>query len=219
MATRKIFLASSNELLEDREKFEIFINRKNNDWNSKGVFLELVIWEDFLDAMPPTRLQDKYNEAIRGCDIFVMLFCTKVGKYTAEEFETAFKQFQDTKKPFIYTYFKKAPVDIDGITHDDIKSLKEFQQKIKDLGHFQTNCKNIEELTLHFYQQLDKLVANGFIKFESVQRTASVSYQAELKGSGAITQGNGAVAVGAGGVYVGGKNTGSINNGTQINRK
>ncbi len=80
MNKKKIFLASSSELVDDRRQFEIFINRKNKAWVEKGVFLELVIWEDFLDAVSQTRLQDEYNRAIRDCDLFVMLFCTKVGQ-------------------------------------------------------------------------------------------------------------------------------------------
>ena len=63
--TIRIFLASSSELEEDRRDFEIFIGRKNKDWIAKGVFLHLVIWEDFLDAVSKTRLQDEYNKAIR----------------------------------------------------------------------------------------------------------------------------------------------------------
>lgn len=43
MQGRKVFLASSSELKEDRKEFEIFINRKNTDWHAKGVFLELVM--------------------------------------------------------------------------------------------------------------------------------------------------------------------------------
>lgn len=93
MQTKKLFLASSSELKEDRDQFEIFIGRKNQEWVGKGVFLKPVIWENFLDAMSKTRLQDEYNKAIAECDIFVMLFWTKVGKYTEEEFEHAFKQF------------------------------------------------------------------------------------------------------------------------------
>ena len=66
MATKKkIFLASSSELKEDRQQFEIFIDRKNKEWVDKGIFLELIIWEDFLDALSKTRLQDEYNQAIR----------------------------------------------------------------------------------------------------------------------------------------------------------
>ena len=32
MITKKLFLASSAELKEDRRDFEVFINRKNKDW-------------------------------------------------------------------------------------------------------------------------------------------------------------------------------------------
>lgn len=40
MQTIKIFLASSSELKADREQFEIFINRKNNDWVDKDVLIK-----------------------------------------------------------------------------------------------------------------------------------------------------------------------------------
>ena len=161
--SKKIFLASSSELKENREQFEIFINRKNKEWHHKGVFLELVIWEDFVDAMSKTRLQDEYNKAIKECDIFIMLFFTKVGKYTEEEFETAFGQFKKTNKPFIFTYFntKKNTVTV----KKDNASLIKFKKKLDKLGHFYTTYKNIEDLQLKFNKQLEKLVANGFIEF------------------------------------------------------
>ena len=214
----KIFLASSEELKADRDAFEIGINRRNNEWVGRGVHLKLVVWEDFLDAMSKTRLQDEYNQAIRGCDIFVMLFFTKVGIYTAEEFETAFKQFQATNKPFIFTYFKSALVDIDALDLEkNVASLRAFKEKLAALGHFHTTYKNVEGLLLHFRQQLDKLAADGFIEFRpdaGEAAPASVSYRAEVKGSGAVAQGSGAMAVGAGGVNVGGANTGLVNTGT-----
>ena len=94
LKTIKIFLASSSELKEDREQFEIFINRQNKNYTKDGIFLELFIWEDFLNAMSKTRSQDEYNKAIESCDVFVMLACTKVGKYTNEEFLVAVETFQ-----------------------------------------------------------------------------------------------------------------------------
>ena len=84
--TVRIFLASSAELKPDREAFEQAIARRNKDWNPRGVFLHLDIWEDLSAAMSPTRSQDEYNREIDRCDIFVVLFWTKVGRYTAEEF-------------------------------------------------------------------------------------------------------------------------------------
>lgn len=222
MLKKKLFLASSSELQEDRKEFELFINRKNKDWVEKGVFLELIVWEDFLDAVSQTRLQDEYNQAIRECDLFVMLFCTKVGKYTEEEFETAFGQFKATNKPFIFTYFKDAEISTGSANKQDLMSLWAFQEKLKALGHFQTVYKNIDGLKLHFNSQLDKLAASGFIELKPDQDKATAaggnSYQATLTGSGAIAQGPGVTAVGAGGVHVGGNSTGNINIGIQINK-
>lgn len=216
MQPKKIFLASSFELLDDRKEFEIFINRKNNEWVSKGVHLKLIVWEDFLDALSQTRLQDEYNKEIRDCDVFVMLFCTKVGPYTEEEFETAFGQFKATNKPFIYTYFKDAQISTGSANQKDLLSLWAFQEKLKAMGHFYTSYKNIDALKFHFNAQLDKLVASGFIEFKADESavTGGVSYHAINTSNGAIAQGGG-TAVGAGGVYVGGQHSVSINTDTQ----
>jgi hypothetical protein len=164
MITKKLFLASSSELRVDREQFEIFVNRKNNEWVAKGVFLQLVIWEDFLDAVSKTRLQDEYDKAIRECDIFLMLFWTKVGQHTEEEFETAFGQFKATNKPFIFTYFKDAEISVASASKRALMGLRAFQEKLSALGHFYTVYRSVDELKFKFNHQLDKLASNGFIE-------------------------------------------------------
>ena len=156
MKTIRIFLASSAELKSDREQFEIFINRKNKEYIKKEIFLELVLWKNFLDAMSATRLQDEYNKVIAECDIFISLFHTKVGKYTEEEFSKAFATFKENNKPFIYTYFKDTPINTSKIT-SEILSLLNFKEKLKELGHFQTDYADISDLKYQFDQQLIKL--------------------------------------------------------------
>ncbi|MCD4723635.1 MAG: hypothetical protein K8R63_02245 [Bacteroidales bacterium] len=110
--------------------------------------------------MSKTRLQDEYNNVVKQSDIFISLFFTKVGKFTLEEFETAFGQFKKTGKPLVYTYFKHAPINTGQITNE-IKSLLEFQDKLKDLGHFRTSYNNIEDLKLKFKNQLEKVLPNS----------------------------------------------------------
>ncbi len=173
MKTIKIFLASSAELKHDREQFELFINRKNKQWVARGLFLHLVVWEDFLDALSQTRLQDEYNQAIRNCDLFVMLFFTKVGKYTEEEFETAFGQFKQTNKPFIFTYFKDAEVNTGSLNRRDVLSLLNFQEKLDQLGHFYTRYKSTEDLLHQFGNQLDKLADTGFLELDKQRMEAA----------------------------------------------
>ena len=66
----KIFLASSNELIIDREAFETKIYRKSKKWFDKGISLHLEIWEDLSARMSNTRSQDEYNKKIREPDLF-----------------------------------------------------------------------------------------------------------------------------------------------------
>jgi hypothetical protein len=94
-----------------------------------------------------------------------MLFWTKVGQYTEEEFETAFRQFKATNKPFIFTYFKDAAIS-SGSADQGFDELWAFQKKLDTLGHFKTIYKNIDQLKFHFHQQLDKLAKNGFIELK-----------------------------------------------------
>ncbi|MEM7759768.1 MAG: NACHT domain-containing protein [Cyanobacteria bacterium P01_A01_bin.40] len=157
-STIKIFLASSSELQEERKEFEIFIYRKCKEYRKEGIFLELIIWEDFIDAMSPTRLQDEYNKAITDCDIFVSLFFTKVGKYTEEEFIKAWLTFKINNKPLIYTYIKDAHIKTSEIEKDNILSLFNFKKKLKEAGHYPTPYTNIDNLKSHFGGQLMKLV-------------------------------------------------------------
>lgn len=73
-----------------------------------------------------------------------MLFHTKVGRYTEEEFKTAFGQFKATNKPFIFTYFKDTEISLGGVKKEDLLSLLTFKEKLDKLGHFYTVYKNID---------------------------------------------------------------------------
>ncbi|HFA51570.1 MAG TPA: hypothetical protein ENJ95_21350, partial [Bacteroidetes bacterium] len=132
METIRIFIASSSELEADRKAFRNFLAVENDRLHKKGVYLELVQWEHFLDAVSHTRMQEEYNVELKKCDIVVCLFFRKAGKYTAEEFETALQQFKETGKPLIYTYFKK---DLNEAAEE---SLDQFKKYLADIGHFST---------------------------------------------------------------------------------
>jgi hypothetical protein len=153
----KIFLASSSELKVDRKEFELFINRMNKKLIHEGVFLNLEIWEDFLDAVSRTRLQDDYNEAVKNSDIFISLFFSKAGRFTEEEFDTAYGEFIRIGKPYVYTYFKDADIKTGDITNE-IQSLLYFKQKLKEIGHFPTSYTSTESLNYQFESQLQKLL-------------------------------------------------------------
>jgi hypothetical protein len=148
----KIFLASSNELKEDRNQFEILIRRKNDEWIAEGKpYLELQIWEEASDAMSATRSQDEYNKIIQEVDIFVMLFWIKVGKYTHEEFTLAKKLFQETGKPRVLVYQKMANPE------NQEQSLKDFINVLltQDKEYFWGNYEHFDTLQLKFEKELN----------------------------------------------------------------
>ena len=138
--TIKIFLASSEELRKDRDDFDLYFRQRNDALRKEGAYLEIIRWENFLDAMAETPLQEEYNRQVRACDIFVSLFMTKVGSYTEEEFDVAYQTFKQNGKPHIYTYFKDAPTSMAQIDKTAMQSLWQFQDKLKAMGHYSTKC-------------------------------------------------------------------------------
>lgn len=175
MKTIKIFIASSSELKEDRDQFRLFISKENDRLHSQNIYLKLIQWENFLDSISDTRLQDEYNNAIRECDIVLCLFFTKVGMYTAEEFDTAYKVFKDTGKPKIWTYFKDGQISTGAIT-DEINTLLDFKSKIGEMGHFYTSYSNIDNLINQFRSQLDKYLPSILIE-KPIRTKAGVNIQ------------------------------------------
>jgi Leucine-rich repeat (LRR) protein len=67
----RIFLASSKELSADRDEFDLYFRQQNDGLRARGIYLKIVRWENFLNAMSETRLQDEYNNEIQRADIFV----------------------------------------------------------------------------------------------------------------------------------------------------
>lgn len=154
----RIFLASSREMSDDRDQFDLYFRQLNDSLMKDGVYLAIERWENFLDAMSETRLQDEYNKAIRTCDVFVSLFFTKTGKFTEEEFDAAHKQFKGTGRPLIYTFFKNADIKTGSAREEDLMSLFAFKKKLKRLGHFHTEYNNIDDLKLQFRGQIEKIL-------------------------------------------------------------
>lgn len=160
--TIRIFIASSSELEDDRDEFRKFLSIENDTLHKKGVYLQLVQWENFLDAVSQSRLQNEYNEALKKCDIVICLFYAKAGKYTQEEFDVALRQFRETGRPLIYTYFKSGAPAVDSVDESSLALIK-FKERLASIGHFYTSYDGIRDLKLQFRKQLDMLEERGFI--------------------------------------------------------
>ena len=155
----KLFLASSNELLAEREKIEQELNRKNNMLRKRGFHIELRIWEDRIHVGKSLRSQDDYNLEIQECNLFAMMFYSKVGKYTLEEFELAQSLFGDKGLPRICVFQKDVDIPRNQ-KRADSESRFAFIEQMSNIGHFPVLFQNADQLINQLEDAIDKLLAD-----------------------------------------------------------
>lgn len=159
MRTIRIFLASSEELENDRNAFGNLVRKLDKIYEKRGIRIDLFEWEDYDAAYNDRRKQDEYNDQVRASDMFLALFHTKAGKYTIEEFDVATEEFRRTgKTPKSNVYCRDLqPGD------EESAELKEFKKRLFDeMGHYWSRYNNRDSMQLHFVMQL-QLVENSSI--------------------------------------------------------
>ena len=152
MKTIKIFLASSEELKDERLEMTDLVGRLNQTFKGRGIQLELKRWEYLDSSMGDQRKQDEYNDVLRECDICLVLFWRRFGSYTGEELDVAYQCYKDKHKPEkIYVFFEN-PDDEDVTTE-----LKEFIKSYESRygGHFFNKFLTIDSLKLEFLLQFE----------------------------------------------------------------
>jgi hypothetical protein len=168
MKTYPIFLASSLELKPEREKFEIFIGRQNKRLVKKNVLLQLDIWEDMGAELNKSRKQDDYNQVLHKAEIVLVLFWTKMGKYTLEEFDLAYRRFLDseTGRPLLYVYEKTVAPPREP-EHWEKESKREFKNRLltEKSEQFHSTFDHYAVLESHFLQTLHDLFQNNHLTF------------------------------------------------------
>lgn len=169
MKTIKIFLASSDELKEDRIAFGDLIRRLDSIYRKQGTTIELIEWEDLDISYNNCRKQDEYNDSIRQSDVFVALFHTLAGKYTQEEFEVAREENRKRKIPKILIHCRDLqPGEIES------KELTEFKERLNnELGHFWGHYNSNDKLHLDFvlWLQNTEFAGNDSLRIENDEVT------------------------------------------------
>jgi hypothetical protein len=150
-------LAASEDLQQDRNEFELYFRRQNDNYRVSGQYLEIVRGDNLFDAMSRTRKQDDYLRELEECDVFVCLVGGKAGAGIVEEFDCAWAQFKTLARPFIFTFFKDVATSTSH-NKDAMVSIWDFQKKLADLGHTPTLYKTDAELKLRFAEQLGHLL-------------------------------------------------------------
>ena len=153
--TITIFLASSDELINDRNSFQALISSLDDIYESRGIRVKCKRWEDFVAYCTGERTQDDYNKVLSNSDICICMFHRKAGAYTIEEFNHAMDEYNLTKDhPKTYVY---ARAIVDGEIEEE--ELKQFKADLfKKMGHYWCNYQTDDAMKLHFIMQFERLL-------------------------------------------------------------
>jgi small GTP-binding protein len=154
----KMFLASSSELKQEREKIEIALSRRNKTLRKQGFTVQLLTWEDS-KYQKYFRSQNNYNLAVDDCNFFAMLLHSKVGKFSNEEFNQAMNRYEKTQCPNIQV-FEKATDLPKNQTRKDSESRFDFLERLEKENHFTKTFTNPNELVQKLEDIIDNLMAD-----------------------------------------------------------
>lgn len=85
----RIFVASSKELLPERNALAYFVLAHEDEFAKRGLRVRLSKWEYVDPTMTEERTEDRYLDEMLNCDAVLMLFRHVLGKYTKEEVDKA----------------------------------------------------------------------------------------------------------------------------------
>lgn len=191
-----VLIASPSDVPEER----MAIAQALHDWNSlnsqvEGMMLQPVTWETHSAPAMGDRPQGLINnQVVRGCDMLIGAFWTRLGSPTGvEESGTVeeIKWFLTNKKP-VMLYYSKAQADLDTVDLDQLKKLKEFKSSIRDRG-IQEEYKTSEELKQKLSRQLTivmrEMNTGPVIDKRAVEAARASTRESEESGTGASEKG------------------------------
>ena len=159
-----VFLASSDELKNDRNSFHSLVASLDEIFEPRGYRIRCRRWEDFSAFCTGSRTQDDYNRIVRASDICICMFHRKAGEYTIEEFNQALDEYVKSQShPKTFVYIRAL---IEGEMEDE--ALKRFKEDLFDrVGHYWCNYATDDAMKLHFVMQLERIIpsvsGNAFV--------------------------------------------------------
>lgn len=172
----KIFIASSSELHQERTQ----IIRTFNSINKYNTHLkiEAVEWETDVESgsYDKQRVQDEINPLMEDCRIVIVLFYSKIGKFTFEEYQLAV----DSKKK-VFLYFKKQyhPRSIDDI--DAYRVLLQYKESLhKENRAIYKEYETINQFENFVIDDLNKFIDKQYPPPQAKKQTEYDEYLANV---------------------------------------
>ena len=138
----RVFIASPNDLAEERRKFRDAITVLNIGFGD-GANVEFIPlgWEDTLASMG-RRSQGVINQDIDTCDVFILTMHRRWGQdapdaapyssYTEEEFHRALERWKKDKAPEIFVFFKRVDAASEADPGPQLSKVIKFRQHLEE---------------------------------------------------------------------------------------
>lgn len=85
----RIFIASSKELVQERNELAFLVLAKEEEFSQRGLRVRLAKWEYVDPKMTAGRTEDRYLDEMYNCDAALVIFKNIAGMYTREELDKA----------------------------------------------------------------------------------------------------------------------------------
>lgn len=180
--TYRVLIASPSDLSEERQ----FAIKAVNEWNAQHAVAESVVllpvtWETHATPQSGIRPQEAINtQFVRGCDILVGMFWTKIGSSTGvaesgtvEEID----QFVAAGKP-VMLYFSSRPIDpnkIDLMQNRKLRSFKATTYKKALTGGFNSVDSLQQTLLRDLVRQVRQLKVRKPIKSGKLDQAFAIT--------------------------------------------
>jgi len=134
----KVFIASPSDVPKERQ----IVRDVLLEWNyihseERGKMLMPLGWETH--ASPAMGEGPQYiinRQVLRGCDLLVAVFWTRLGTPTGSSTSGTVEEIEEhlaAKKPAMI-YFSNAPVHPDSVDQDQYRALRDFKERCRDKG-------------------------------------------------------------------------------------
>lgn len=181
--TVKIFIASSGEVKDEREKSVLIVYLVNQAF--PGLDLKVVMWDYSMvrRSYPEHQnFQAAINSKLEKCKLAVFIFYSKVGDYTKEEFDLA----QQNSIPIII-FHKQG---FKGKSDDENKAYANLEAFLSSLDNVAVPLKynNLTEFEYEFYKSLNQYLSEEYTHTKPLLLTID-QLQAHLEKQQAVIKG------------------------------
>ena len=145
MKTIKIMIAASEEMHDEKLKFNYLIEHLNEVLEPRGIELKRIKWNPETDGSI-----EEYKTKLKECEMCLTLYWHDLAGNSEQELDTAYQELKDGNNPRnLYVFFKE-PIE------DLTDTLRDFKANfVTKYGHFFCKFENVDTMNLHFILQFE----------------------------------------------------------------